>query len=82
MITAAQRTPRLLLDLPSVHAISHIIRELREHGKDRDLLDEVWRRLNDAALLERADLQENIDQMHKGDGRVLRPIRENRPARR
>lgn len=77
VITVAQRTPRLLLDLRSVHEISHIVRQLREHGRDRDLLDEVWRRLNDAALLERADLQESIEQMHRGQGRVLRPIQEN-----
>lgn len=82
VIAAAQRTPRLLLDLQSVHQVSHIVRELRAHGKDRDLLDEVWRRLNDAVLLERADLQESIAQMHRGEGRVLRPIRENGSARR
>ena len=66
----AQRTPRLLLDLRSVHEISHIVRQLRERGRDRDLLDEVWWRLNDAALLERADPQESIEQMHRGQGRV------------
>jgi hypothetical protein len=82
VIVAVRRTPRLLLDLQSVHEISHIVRELRGHVRDRDLLDEVWRRLHDAALLERADLQESIEQMHRGEGRVLRPIRENGPARR
>jgi DNA-binding transcriptional MerR regulator len=75
VIAVSQRTPRLLLDLQSVHRISHILRELREHRQDRDLLDEVWRRLNDSALLEREDLQESIGQMHQGEGRVLRPIR-------
>jgi len=82
LIAAAQRTPRLLLDLQSVHQVSHIVRELREHGKDRDLLDEVWRRLHDSALLERADLQESIEQMHRVEGRVLRPIEENGSPRR
>jgi DNA-binding transcriptional MerR regulator len=73
VLTVAQRTPRLLLDLQSVHVISHLVRDLRELGKDRDLLDEVWRRLSDTALLERPDLQESIQQMHKGEGRALRP---------
>jgi DNA-binding transcriptional MerR regulator len=82
VLATAQRTPRLLLDLRSVHEISHIVRELREHGRDRDLLDEVWRRLNDAALLERADLQESIAQMHRGQGRVVRPIPDNGPEGR
>lgn len=82
VISVAQRSPRLLLDLQSVHQVSHIVSQLREHGKDRDLLDEVWRRLNDAALLERADLQESIEQMQRGQGRVVRPIQENGPRRR
>jgi DNA-binding transcriptional MerR regulator len=75
VIAVAQSAPRLLLDLQSVHMISHIVRELREHGKNRDLLEEVWRRLSDSALLEQADLQESIEQMRRGEGRVLRPIR-------
>jgi hypothetical protein len=75
VLLVAQRKPRLLLDVRGVHVISHILRDLRSHGKDRDLLDEVWRRLSDAALLERADLKESIGQMRRGEGRVLRPAR-------
>ena len=52
----------------------HIVQELRALGKDRDLLDEVWRRLSDAALLDRRDLGESIEQMRQGKGRVLRPL--------
>jgi hypothetical protein len=74
MLTVTQRSPRLLLDVHSVHAISHIIRELRSAGKDRDLLDEVWRHLSDAALLERDDFSESLKQMRRGEGRVLRPM--------
>jgi DNA-binding transcriptional MerR regulator len=77
VLAIAERTPRLLLDLRSVHEISHIVGELRELGQDRDLLDEVWRRLSDVALLEPADLQESIEQMHRGEGRVVRPIQKN-----
>jgi DNA-binding transcriptional MerR regulator len=72
VLTVAQRSPRLLLDVQSVHAVSHIIRELRSVGKDRDLLDEVWRRLTDAALLERDELKESIEQMRRGEGRFAR----------
>lgn len=76
-LTVAQRTPRLLLDVQSVHVISHIVRDLRAVGKDRDLLDEVWRRLSDAALLERPDFSESLGQMRRGEGTVLRPLRQN-----
>jgi hypothetical protein len=76
-LTVAQRTPRLLLDVQSVHVISHIVRDLRALGKDRDLLDEVWRRLSDAALLERPDFSESLGQMRRGEGTMLRPLRQN-----
>jgi hypothetical protein len=74
VLAVAQRSPRLLLDVRSVHEISHVIRELRSLGKDRDLLDEVWRRLSDTALLTHDDLRESIEQMRRGEGRVLRPM--------
>jgi hypothetical protein len=77
VLAVAQPAPRLLLDLQSVHEISHILGELRAAGQERDLLDEVWRRLGDAALLERPDLQESIEQMRQGRGRVLRRLRED-----
>jgi hypothetical protein len=67
-LTVAQRTPRLLLDVRSVHVISHIVRDLRALGKDRDLLDEVWRRLSDAAMLERPDFSQSLGQMRRGEG--------------
>jgi DNA-binding transcriptional MerR regulator len=76
VLPVIQHKPRLLLDVRRVHVISHILRELRGQGRDRALLDEVWRRLNDAALLERADLKESIEQMRRGQGRVLRPMPE------
>ena len=74
VLTVASRSPRLLLDLTSVHVVSHLIRELREAGQERDLLDEVWRRLHDQAVLDRDDPRESLKQMRKGEGRVLRPL--------
>jgi hypothetical protein len=69
VLSVAQRAPRLLLDVRSVHEVSHIIRDLRALGRDRDLLDEVWRRLGDAALLERPDLRESIEQPRRARAR-------------
>ena len=80
MLAVAQRSPRLLLDLQSVHEVRHIVQELRALGKDRDLLDEVGRRLSDAALLDRPDLAESIQQMRRGEGRALRPLGGNGAA--
>jgi hypothetical protein len=74
VLAVVQHSPRLLLDVRSVHAVSHLISELRAAGQDRDLLDQVWRRLEDAALLDREDLGESLDQMRRGQGRVLRPV--------
>jgi hypothetical protein len=75
VLAIAQDSPRLLLDVRSMHAVSHLVSELRAAGQDRDLLDQVWRRLEDAALLDREDLHESLQQMRRGEGRVLRPIR-------
>jgi hypothetical protein len=45
VLVIARRSPRLLLDVRSVHAVSHLVSELRAAGQNRDLLDQVWRRL-------------------------------------
>lgn len=81
VLPVAQRSPRLLLDVRGVHAVSHLISELRASGQDRDLLEQVWRRLEDAALLDRDDLRESLDQMRRGEGRVLRPRASDRTQR-
>ena len=73
LLATRQRSPRLLLDVPSVHRVSHVLRDLREEGLERDLLEHVWRRLEDQALLNREDLQESISQLLHGDVAVLRP---------
>jgi hypothetical protein len=51
-----------------------LVSGLRAAGQDRDLLDQVWRRLEDATLLDRDDLRDSLGQMRRGEGRVLRPI--------
>jgi hypothetical protein len=73
VLAVAQRSPRLRLDVRTVHAVGHLISELRAAGQDRDLPDQVRRRLEDTALVDRDDLRESLDQMRRGKGRVLRP---------
>jgi hypothetical protein len=80
LLSARQRSPRLLLDVPSVHAVSHALREVRAVGLDRDLLEHVWHRLEDQAVLDRADLKESIEQMRHGDVVVLRPLADEDPT--
>ncbi|MGM1059111.1 hypothetical protein [Saccharothrix sp. Mg75] len=41
-----------------LHEVPHVVSGLRRAGRNRSLLDEVHRRLSDAALLERPDLAE------------------------
>jgi hypothetical protein len=69
VLAVAQRAPRLLLHLESVHVISRIVSELRAAGQERDLLNEVWRRLADAALLQAPDLQESQSCAPRSGGR-------------
>jgi hypothetical protein len=75
VLAKAGESPRLLLDPEQVHRVWHLVRELRAKGKTRGLLDEVYRRLSDAALLEREDLRKSLKQMHRGEGEVLVPRR-------
>ncbi|TQM82482.1 hypothetical protein FHX81_4890 [Saccharothrix saharensis] len=64
--------PRMLLDAVRLHEVLHVVSDLRRAGKSRGLLDEVHRRLSDAALLDRDDLATSLDQLHRGEGRVVR----------
>jgi hypothetical protein len=64
--------PRMLLDAVRLHEVLHVVSDLRRAGKSRALLDEVHRRLSDAALLDRDDLAAGLEQMHRGEGRVVR----------
>jgi hypothetical protein len=74
LLATRQKSPRLLLDVPSVHTVSHVLREIRAEGLDRDLLEHVWHRLEDQAILDRADLQESIGQLRGGEVVVLRSL--------
>ncbi|MER5263361.1 hypothetical protein ABTZ99_14950 [Actinosynnema sp. NPDC002837] len=64
--------PRMLLDAVRLHEVLHVVSDLRRAGKNRALLDEVHRRLSDAALLDRDDLVTSLEQLHRGEGRVVR----------
>lgn len=44
-LTIARRSPRLVLDLRSVHKAGCLVRELRTAGHNRDLLEQVRHRL-------------------------------------
>jgi hypothetical protein len=72
LLSSLQRSPRLLLDVLSVHEISHILRAVRADGLDRDLLEHVWYRLEDQALFNLDHLQESIEQLRHGEVVVLR----------
>ena len=72
VLTVAAERPRLLLDAARLHEVVRLVRDLKAAGKTRGLLDEVYRRLSDAALLDRGDLQASLEQMRRGEGRVVR----------
>ena len=65
---AESSSPRLLLDPERVHEVLHLIKDLRDAGKTKGLLDEVHRRLVDATWLDRGDLIESLEQMRRGEG--------------
>lgn len=67
LLTATVTEPRVLLDPERLLTVLRLVRDLREAGRQQGLLDEVWRRVNDAETLERADLQESLAQMRRGE---------------
>lgn len=72
VLAISSREPRMLLDAERLHEVLHLVSDLRRAGKNRGLLDEVHRRLSDLALLDRTDLAASLEQMHRGEGRVVR----------
>lgn len=66
-------TTRLLIDTNVLHAVSHVVKDVRAAGSTRALLDEVYRRLVDSSWLEREDLAESLEQMRAGQGTVRIP---------
>ncbi|WP_406387299.1 hypothetical protein [Streptomyces sp. NBC_00887] len=55
------------VDPETLHRVLHLVRELRAAGKQRGLLDAVWYRLQDATLLESAELQTSLKQLRRGE---------------
>ncbi|MEV6984712.1 hypothetical protein AB0M95_26110 [Sphaerisporangium sp. NPDC051017] len=75
VLTSVQAKPRLMLDAERLYAVATLVRDLREAGRSRNLLQAVWRRLEDDGLLESDELAEGLEQMRKGAGRPWREIR-------
>ncbi|WHT19699.1 hypothetical protein N8J89_00985 [Crossiella sp. CA-258035] len=72
VLTIAQVDPTLRIDVRRLHQVRVLVEDLRQAGRNRGLLDEVHRRLRDQALLDRLDLAESLEQMNRGEGRVVR----------
>ncbi len=72
VLKVSVQRPRLLLDVHRLHEVRHLVQDLRAAGKTAGLLDEVYRRLADSALLDRDDLQDSLAEMQRGEGRVVR----------
>lgn len=56
------------LDVRRLYEVIAFVRELRDAGETHDLLNKVWHRLADSAVLERSDLRDSLAQMRRGDG--------------
>jgi hypothetical protein len=67
LLTPRVARPRLLLDAERLHTVLRFLGDLRAAGQDRDFRDNLWNRLRDEALLDRADLAESLTQMNAGN---------------
>ncbi|TWF94841.1 MerR family transcriptional regulator [Saccharopolyspora dendranthemae] len=50
-----------------LHQVRHVVRQLRSAGQSRNLLDAIWFRLEDQAVLDREDLARSLQQLRDGD---------------
>lgn len=68
----ARSRPRL--DPVRLHTVWRLVREIRTAAASSpSVIDAVYRRLADEALLAHPDVQIGLDQMRRGEGRVLIP---------
>ena len=74
--------PRLLLDAERLHTVLHFLDDLRTAGQNRAFRDNLWNRLQDEALLDRADLAESLSEMNAGNVRPALTSDEERKGRR
>ena len=82
LLTPRAVRPRLLLDAERLHTVLRFLVDLRAAGQDRDFRDNLWNKLQDAALLDRPDLAESLSQMNTGHLRPALTFDEERKARR
>ncbi len=82
LLWTTQREPRVLLDPVRLHEVVHLAEDLRAAGaKNRELLEQIWYRLNDEAWLDNAGLMESLEQMARGQGRLLNANQLDRPTK-
>ena len=74
--------PRLLIDAERLHTVLHFLSDLRAAGQDRDFREMLWNRLQDEALLDRADLAQSLSQMNAGKVHPALTFDEERKERR
>jgi hypothetical protein len=82
LLTPRAVRPRLLLDAERLHTVLRFLSDLRAAGQDRDFRDNLWNKLQDEAVLDRADLAESLSQMNAGNMRPALTFDEEREERR
>jgi hypothetical protein len=82
LLTPRAVRPRLLLDAERLHTVLRFLDDLRAAGQDRDFRDNLWNRLQDEALLDRADLAESLSEMNAGNVRPALTSDEERKGSR
>jgi DNA-binding transcriptional MerR regulator len=82
LLTPQAVRPRLLLDAERLHTLLRFLDDLRAAGQDRDFRDNLWNRLQDEALLDRADLAESLSELNAGNVRPALTLDEERKRRR
>ena len=75
LLTPVREKSRLMLEAERLYAVATLVQDLRRTGRTRNLVEAVWRRLQDRGLLEDDQLAEGLRQMARGEGRPWREIK-------
>lgn len=67
LLAEVERRPVRRVSVDSVFRIRAIVRDLKRQGRNRNLLDATFNRLNDELQLADSGLQESLEQMRRGE---------------
>ncbi|WP_449064141.1 hypothetical protein [Planomonospora algeriensis] len=75
LLTRVKGSPRLVVEAGRLYIVAMLVQDLRRSGRNRNLAEAVWHRLQDQELLEDGLLADGLQQMRQGEGRPWKEVK-------